>query len=627
MSKLIDNPISGGGGVTGSSDNSLTIAGADGIINVAHSNTWTAQQDNTSFFRNNSNIDYYGGGGGANDVIVAAAGQNATSGWVGLVYNSSLLNLIAQTEDGNPIAFKAGSVYADSYGGTWNGNTIDQFYGGTGTSSSPAANSVLFQNSAGNAYSSDVGFIYNATTNNLLIASATITPASKIHIDAGTSTASDLRFTVGSTTGQTSSDGFQIGITSAGVAEIRQRENLALEVYTNNTKRIDILADGKIGIGTAGTVNAKLDVLSTTEQLRLLYNSSNSVQFTVDSSGNLALQTTAGATAGVYTLTPHGAGGDGTNRTISFGRAWGNAALWLYNNGAGSRFGWGMRNDAMQFFAPTLAGTFFSWNYGGDLQANGTNEIMRLVQYTSGTGAGLGMGSIAFQSTTPHRIDFSGVSGASASVATEDILRFSRAQTNGVSYPQAFTMAIGRYVAPTTYSPNSSVDFRLKHSSSSNITTDIGVMSLNSNARVLIGAIGAAGSTCDVAGSLQCDSITNDTGLASGTYTPTLTNTTNIAASTAYTAQYMRVGSVVTVSGKVNIDPTAAGAILLEMSLPVASNFSAEEQCGGNATTDTALDDSLAIAAEVTNNRASFHGTAISTVNSVFHFTFTYLVV
>lgn len=45
MSKLIDNPSSGGGGgVTGSSDNSLTIVGSDGIINVAHANTWTAAQ-------------------------------------------------------------------------------------------------------------------------------------------------------------------------------------------------------------------------------------------------------------------------------------------------------------------------------------------------------------------------------------------------------------------------------------------------------------------------------------------------------------------------------------------------------------------------------------------------------
>jgi len=128
-------------------------------------------------------------------------------------------------------------------------------------------------------------------------------------------------------------------------------------------------------------------------------------------------------------------------------------------------------------------------------------------------------------------------------------------------------------------------------------------------------------------GSLQVASIVNDTGLASGTYTPTLTNTTNINSSTAFDNQYMRVGNVVTVSGKVTMDPTAAGAVVLEMTLPVASNFTAEEQCGGVAVCDAALDDSVAIAGDVTNNTANFHYTAIATGTQTYHFTFTYLIV
>jgi hypothetical protein len=60
--------------------------------------------------------------------------------------------------------------------------------------------------------------------------------------------------------------------------------------------------------------------------------------------------------------------------------------------------------------------------------------------------------------------------------------------------------------------------------------------------------------------------------LASGTYTPTLSNTTNIAASAAFVCQYQRVGNVVTVSGRVNITPTAASvASELGISLPIAS--------------------------------------------------------
>jgi hypothetical protein len=46
--------------------------------------------------------------------------------------------------------------------------------------------------------------------------------------------------------------------------------------------------------------------------------------------------------------------------------------------------------------------------------------------------------------------------------------------------------------------------------------------------------------------------------VVSGSYTPTLVNVANLDASTAYSCQYVRVGSVVIVSGQVDVDPTAA---------------------------------------------------------------------
>src|SRR3989304_10106925 len=59
---------------------------------------------------------------------------------------------------------------------------------------------------------------------------------------------------------------------------------------------------------------------------------------------------------------------------------------------------------------------------------------------------------------------------------------------------------------------------------------------------------------------------------SSGTYTPTLTNGTNVAASTAFECQWMRIGSVVCVRGKFNLDPTSANTTtILGISLPVAS--------------------------------------------------------
>lgn len=115
--------------------------------------------------------------------------------------------------------------------------------------------------------------------------------------------------------------------------------------------------------------------------------------------------------------------------------------------------------------------------------------------------------------------------------------------------------------------------------------------------------------------------------LKSGTYTPTLTNVTNIAASTAAVCQWMRVGDVVTVSGSVDIDPTAAGDCTLRMSLPVASNFTATSQAGGTFSTRAAgQKDTGSIAANVANDAAEFFFNAANIANATYQFTFTYRV-
>jgi len=375
------------------------------------------------------------------------------------------------------------------------------FYGGTGQISSVISDSVSATTSLihygistkrvlhmqSSVVSGDAGFEYDFTTNNLLIASASITPQSKIHIDSGTGTASAIRFTANATTGQTSSDGFEVGITSTAIAELRQRENLGLNIYTNNTLAMEITSGQLVGLGTAGTVSAKLHVISTTEQLRLGYDSSNYVTFTISSGGNLSLQTTATTAAGIFTLTPFGAGGSGTNRTLNFGNGFGNAAIFLYNNGASTRFGWGMQSDAMQFFAPTATGGIFTWNRGGELQATGTNELMRLVQYVAGTGAGLAIGgTAALSATTPYKLELECVSAAAGTAQTQDFFRVRRVLAGGVSYPDVFAIGLGRYDS-SGFGPSTAVDFKLKSTATSTIETDITVLSLNSNRRIGVG--------------------------------------------------------------------------------------------------------------------------------------------
>jgi len=116
--------------------------------------------------------------------------------------------------------------------------------------------------------------------------------------------------------------------------------------------------------------------------------------------------------------------------------------------------------------------------------------------------------------------------------------------------------------------------------------------------------------------------------IKSGTYTPTLTNVANVAASTAAVCQWMRVGSVVTVSGTVDIDPTAAGTCVLRMSLPVASNFSAVNNAGGTFSTTTAgQSDNGSIIANVASDVFEFGFNAVNIANAKYAFSATYQVI
>lgn len=115
--------------------------------------------------------------------------------------------------------------------------------------------------------------------------------------------------------------------------------------------------------------------------------------------------------------------------------------------------------------------------------------------------------------------------------------------------------------------------------------------------------------------------------LASGTYTPTLTNVANLDASTAYQCQYLRVGAVVTVSGKVDVDPTAGAATQLGISLPIASNLGAAEDCAGTAFASGVAGQGAAILGDAANNRAEMNWVAVDTTNKAMYFTFQYEII
>lgn len=118
------------------------------------------------------------------------------------------------------------------------------------------------------------------------------------------------------------------------------------------------------------------------------------------------------------------------------------------------------------------------------------------------------------------------------------------------------------------------------------------------------------------------------TTLDSGTYTPTLTNDANLDSSVAFACQYLRVGSVVTVSGRVTVDPTApATSTTLRISLPIASNLGVKQDCCGAAASPGVAGQSAAIVGDVTNDAASMIFIAGDVTAQAMYFTFTYRII
>lgn len=121
---------------------------------------------------------------------------------------------------------------------------------------------------------------------------------------------------------------------------------------------------------------------------------------------------------------------------------------------------------------------------------------------------------------------------------------------------------------------------------------------------------------------------TDISGLASGVYTPTLTNVANIAASTAYECQYLRTGTTVCVSGKVDVDPTlTATSTQLGITLPIASNIGTAQDCAGTAFAPAIISQGAAILGDVANDRAQMEFISGDVTNQAFFFVFEYSII
>jgi hypothetical protein len=101
-------------------------------------------------------------------------------------------------------------------------------------------------------------------------------PNSAFHQDMGNATANYHKFTAGTTTGVAATDGFDVGIDASGNAELRQRENLPIYIYVNNTLAMTINADGSVT--NVGNITAPT--------IKLTTGATNNYVLKSDASGN-----------------------------------------------------------------------------------------------------------------------------------------------------------------------------------------------------------------------------------------------------------------------------------------------------------------------------------------------------
>lgn len=122
-----------------------------------------------------------------------------------------------------------------------------------------------------------------------------------------------------------------------------------------------------------------------------------------------------------------------------------------------------------------------------------------------------------------------------------------------------------------------------------------------------------------------------DGNVYSGTYTPSqVTTGTNVDAVTFTACQYMRVGSVVTVSGLIGIDATTANTdTIVYVSLPITSNIGASGNLGGagESLASPYAGISVAITGNVANDCAEFRLRPTATTNINHSFSFTYQII
>jgi len=244
--------------------------------------------------------------------------------------------------------------------------------------------------------------------------------------------------------------------------------------------------------------------------------------------------------------------------------------------------------------SPTFAGGFFTDGSQG----------LNIRPYTF---VGAGTGAIYVTTLTPSNQNF--VFAASST-------------STSINSPTGGTvnLSINGQTPAITINTNSTISLTTALSSTAGISATTGAFSSTvASTSTTTGAVTIAGGL-GVAGNI------NAANLVSGTYTPTLTDAGNTSARSASVCQYMRVGNVVTVSGRVTITATTNGVnTAFYVTLPIASTFANGDNVGGTLVSEGGVA-GYCEAEAGGSDRAIFSFKAGTTSSQLYRWSFTYII-
>lgn len=249
------------------------------------------------------------------------------------------------------------------------------------------------------------------------------------------------------------------------------------------------------------------------------------------------------------------------------------------------------------------------WGSQGDLMVGYTDGVERVRIDASGN---LGIGVVPNASI---RLDVQGPAAAAG-----------RASIRAVAGQSAYLSIAGNALTP------GSASFDLQQDGSGNVDV------LNrSNTRVSFYSNNTERLRLNADGSLYGTALHNNGGtggstqqyIASGTYTPTQPGASgNVASTTPGKAQWLRIGNVVTVTGSVAVDPTAANtATFFQLSLPITSDLTATTDLAGTAAFVDVSDVPVVarILADTAGNAAQFSTrSSADTASNTWYYTYSY---